>query len=123
MGHWDMTKCLNGVPAEFNDIEAMNLVSEADFANSVYVNTSAETRETRQAYLYVTFGGMRLCVVGHIHIDPDTGAFTGPGYCFIPGWKGWSMRPSAAQCTAIDAAPDTGVFPGDNRYPHRVQVS
>lgn len=115
---WDMTKCTNGAPAGFTNLDAANCVNAANFANSVYVNTSATTRATRQAFTYVTFGAWTLCVVGHIHIDPATGAFTGAGNCYIPGWEDWDMTTPAVQCAAIVATPDGGAFPGANRYPH-----
>ncbi|WP_109505666.1 hypothetical protein [Nocardioides speluncae] len=116
---WDpVTTAANGAPAGFTNVDAANCVKAANFANSVYVNTSATTGATRQAFTYVPFGGMTLCVVGHIHIDPTTGAFTGAGNCYIPGWLNWDMATPAVQCAAIAAMPDGGAFPGANRYPH-----
>ena len=114
---WDMTKCVNGVPPGFTNAQAVNLVTNANFNNSVFVQTHA-TDATRSAFTYVPFGGMTVCVVGHIHIDPATGAFVVPGNSYIPGWSGWQMQTPAGQCAVIDALPDQGVFPGVNRYPH-----
>jgi hypothetical protein len=113
---WDMTKCKWGVPAPFTNADATNAVNGADFANAVYVNTSAQAGQTRQAYTYVVVNGYRICVVGHIHVNPP-----GPptaGNCFIPGWSNWQMNTPAAAVTAIAALPDSGTFPEDDRYPH-----
>lgn len=115
---WDMTKCVNGVPAPFADADAIAAVQSADFTRAVYVNTSEHTRSTRQAFAYVSVGGKTLCVVGHIHVNPATGAFTGPGHCYIPGWMNWQMVTPAAQAADIFYTPDGGAFPGKNRYPH-----
>ncbi|MFJ4107458.1 hypothetical protein [Oerskovia enterophila] len=113
---WDPNKCVNGFPVPFTNADATNLVHAADFAASVFVNTST-ARDTRYAYTFVQFGGMTLCVVGHIHIT-HTGAVVA-GNSFIPGWMNWAMQTPAAQVAAIGALPEQlGEFPGANRYPH-----
>lgn len=114
---WDMNKCVNGVPPVFTNVDATNLVNGANFANAPYVNTS-NTRATRQAFVEVAFGAWTVTVVGHIHVNPVTGAFTAAGNSYIPGWDGWSMATPAAACGVIFAMPDAGVFPGVTRYPH-----
>ncbi|MFC8734299.1 hypothetical protein ACFT5B_17745 [Luteimicrobium sp. NPDC057192] len=116
-------KCPNGGPAGFTDNDAIAAVNAADFTQSVYVNTSARSQATRQAYTYVTVvdnagTAWTICVVGHIHINPNTHTYTGPGYCYIPGWDDWEMQTPALQAAAIIPLADGGAFPGANRYPH-----
>ncbi len=115
--------CPNGGPVGFTNADAIAAVNAADFTQSVYVNTSAQTQATRQAFTYVPVvdnagTAWTICVVGHIHIDPVTGAYTGPGNCYIPGWDAWAMQTPAAQAAAIIPLANGGAFPGANRYPH-----
>ena len=113
---WDMNKCLNGVPAGFTNMDAVNLVTNANFNNSVFVQTHG-TGQTKSAFTYVPFGGMTLCVVGHIHLNPGAPADAGNSY--IPGWMNWSMVTPVAQVGVIAGlAANHGVFPDGNRYPH-----
>ena len=102
-------------PANFTNADADRLVRTTDFTTSVFVGTSAEKEETRQAYAYVTFGTWRLCVVGHIHVK--NGTFTRAGNSFIPGWEGWSLTTPTNQCKVIAKLQDDGEFPEDDRYP------
>lgn len=115
--HWDPTKCPNGFPPNFGPNEAAQALQNADFTQSVYVNTSARTGTTRQAYTYVQVGNLTITVVGHIHIDRG-GGNPRPGRSYIPGFEGWMMRTPAPQVAVIAALPDGGVFPDGNRYPH-----
>jgi hypothetical protein len=113
---WDLTKCTNGVPNPFTNADAVNLVTNADFNQSVFVQTHL-TGQTKSAFTYVQFGGMTLCVVGHIHLGPL--GPVGPGNSYIPGWMGWSMVTPLAQVGVIGAlAANAGVWPDGNRYPH-----
>jgi hypothetical protein len=105
---WDPNKCVNGWPPAFTNADAINLVTNADFTQSVFVQTHA-TGQTR-------FGGMTLCVVGHIHLGAN-GA-PAPGNSFIPGWQNWQMVTPAAQVAIIAGLPDGGLWPDGNRYPH-----
>lgn len=118
MGQWDTTKCKWGHPEGFSDEEAAKALNSADFTNSVYVNTSAEEGLTRQAYAYYQFNGYRICVVGHIHIKE--GEKPAPGNSFIPGWKNWYLATPLKVVKAIAALKDSGTFPGDGRYPHKL---
>lgn len=115
---WNMAKCKWGVPVGFTNADAANVVNAADFTASVYVNTSAKQGKTRQAFTYYTWGGYRLCVVGHIHPQPSGPPVAGNAY--IPGWDGWDTTTPAAAVTVINGLPDGGTFPGDDRYPHPV---
>ena len=112
---WDMATCVNGVPNPFTNADAINLVTNANFANSTFVQVH-NNGLTKSAFLMVPFGGMTVCVVGHIHLQP--GQAPAAGNCYIPGWQNWAMQTPAAQVIAIDAAPAAGLFPGANRYPH-----
>ena len=116
---WDMNKCQWGVPANFTNMDATNAVNNANFANSVYVNVSAQAGQTKQAYTYYEFAGYRLCVVAHVHKDQQ-GQWTQPGNCFIPGWENWSMGTPNAVITTVGPLAPAGAFPGDNRFPHPV---
>lgn len=111
-------KCRWGKPA-FGATEAANAVATADFSASVYVNTSAEEGLTRQAYTYVTVGDYRICVVGHVHPQPD-GAPSEPGNCFVPGLANFEVTTPPGAVAVIDGLSDGGTFPGDERYPHPV---
>lgn len=106
-------------PVPFDNVDAANAVMNANFAQSVYVNTSATTGTTRQAYTYYFVQrpghNWRICVVGHIHKNPQ-GQIT-PGNSFIPGWDNWQMQTPPAACKVIANLPDQGNFPGNNRYP------
>jgi hypothetical protein len=113
---WDMTKCQWGVPQGFTNASAQNAVNNANFAQSVYVNTSAKAGRTRQAFTYVEVNGYRICVVGHIH--PQQDAPPVPGGAYIPGWEKWETFTPPHAVKAINRLPDDGVFPGDHRYPH-----
>lgn len=114
---WDTKKCKWGYPDSFTNTDAANAVTNADFTQAVFVNTSEQKGETKQAYTYHGFDKYRICVVGHVHVDPY-GKWTLAGNCFIPGWKWWDMTTPKAQVTAIGALPDGGAFPDDDRYPH-----
>ncbi|MER6703740.1 hypothetical protein [Streptomyces fumanus] len=114
---WDMSVCKWGVPADFTDDDALAAVKAADFTKSVFVNTSAKERKTRQAYTYVTVKGYRLCVVGHLHQQPD-GSNPGSGNCFIPGWENWDVKTASDVVAVIAKLPDGGTWLDDERYPH-----
>lgn len=101
---WDPIKCVNGFPVPFTNADATNLVHAANFAAPVYVTTAA-AGVTRYAYTFVPFGGMTLCVVGHIHFTPAGAVVAGNSY--IPGWANWAMQTPAAQVAAIAALPRT----------------
>jgi hypothetical protein len=116
---WDLTKCKWGVPAGFTDDDALAAVKAADFGKSVFVNTSAKQGKTRQAYTYVTVNGYRICVVGHLHQEPD-GSNLDSGNCFIPGWENWQVKATSDVVSAIASLPDGGTWLGDDRYPHPV---
>ncbi len=115
---WNQSKCPQGAPEPFDKEDAKKAVESADFANSVFVNTSNTTQETRQAYTYLVTGGYRICIVGHIHVK--NGKMTGPGKSFIPGWMDWDMDTPAQACQVIAALKDGGVFPGEARYPRKL---
>lgn len=115
---WDKDKCKWGVPG-FGETEAAAVVNRADFSASVYVNTSAKEGKTRQAFTYVTEGGYRICVVGHVH-PQEGGKPTVAGNVYIPGLANFEMPTPAAAVSVIDGMRDTGAFPGDDRYPHPV---
>ncbi len=120
-------KCLNGEPAGFSDIHAATIVNNADFTQAVFVNISAQQQNTKQVYTYINFQDTnatiwRLCVVGHTHRNINTGQYTEPANCFIPGWNGdqdngWAMATPQGKIVDIANAPVGGVFPGNNRYP------
>jgi hypothetical protein len=116
---WNMTKCQWGVPANFTNADAANAVNNANFAASVYVNVSAQARQTKQAFTYYEFNGYRLCVVAHVHKN-TLGQWTQPGNCYIPGWDGWEMQTPPAVVAVVGALAPVGTFPGDARYPHPV---
>ncbi|MDE9364052.1 hypothetical protein PZ938_00390 [Luteipulveratus sp. YIM 133132] len=105
----------NPGPMPFTNNDAINLVTNADFTQAVFVQTH-NNGQTRSAYTYVQFGGMTLCVVGHVHLTPGGGVVA--GNCYIPGWENWQMITPAAQVNVIAAQADRGAFPDNNRYPH-----
>ncbi|ODC03059.1 hypothetical protein BFW38_05355 [Terasakiispira papahanaumokuakeensis] len=107
-------KCQWGQPTPFNNHMAAIAVNNANFLQSVFVNTS-ENGNTRQAYTYHEVGGYRICVVGHIHINDEQVV---AGASFIPGWDNWSMQTPQAAVDTIADLPDQGSFPGNDRYPH-----
>lgn len=113
---WNKEKCKWGEPKDFSDEEAKKAVTNADYSQAVYVNTSSKEGKTRQAYTYYRFGGYRICVVGHIHVGNGKAM---PGNCFIPGWEDWNMKTPSGVVKAIDALKDGGAFPGGDRYPHK----
>jgi hypothetical protein len=102
-------------------------VNNADFTQAVFVNISAQQQNTKQVYTYINFQDTnatiwRLCVVGHTHRNINTGQYTEPANCFIPGWNGdqdngWAMATPQGKIVDIANAPVGGVFPGNNRYP------
>jgi len=113
---WDLTKCPHKGPVSFTNVDAQAAVTAADFTQSVYVNISAATGGTKQAYTYCDIGDWIICVVGHAHKD-RLGFWTRPGNCFIPGWAGWQMNTPALKIAQIAGAPVHGVFPDGLRYP------
>ncbi len=119
MSPWNPDKCKWGTPNNFGATDAAAAVNSANFSDSVYVNTSAEEGQTRQAFTYVTVGSYRICVVGHIH-PQENGRAPVAGNAYIPGFKDWTMTTPANAVQVIDGLPDGGTFPGDDRYPHPV---
>lgn len=113
---WDTSKCKWGYPATFTNTDAANAVAGVDFTTAVYVNVSASSGETKQAYAYYVFDKYRICVVGHVHIDP-LGKWTIPGNSYIPGWQYWQMPTPLGQTATIGTLPNGGAFPDDGRYP------
>ncbi len=107
-------KCKNGGPSPFDPSAAL---LKANFKESVFVNTSAQNGKTRQAYTYVEYGGYRICVVGHIHINGQT---VTPGNSFIPGWGNWEEKTPEAAVKIIANLKDGGTFPEDGRYPQKL---
>jgi hypothetical protein len=114
---WDPTKCTRGVPNPFTNADATNIVTNANFAAATYVNISAHSATTKQAYTFVRFGGYDICLVGHVHMDA-AGNWTIAGNCFIPGWQNWQMNLPNAHIAVIAGLATGGVFPGNDRYPH-----
>ncbi|MBI4850907.1 MAG: hypothetical protein HY819_03675 [Acidobacteria bacterium] len=137
------SKCPQGGPAGFTNSTAAVVVGNADFSQSVYVNISETTEETKQAYTYVEHTDTnsqrwRLCVVGHVHIKV-TGEGSEQkveivlsevdgkptGNTFIPGWggeanTGWDMRTPELDAKEIAALACKGSFPGSARYPTKL---
>ncbi|MBK7994313.1 MAG: hypothetical protein IPK14_13100 [Blastocatellia bacterium] len=124
-------KCLQGGPAGFTDEKAQQLVAAADFSQSVFVNVSAQEGQTKQAYTYVQHTdtanvNWRLCVVGHTHLNQETGLYSNQGNTFIPGWSGdanagWAMPTPQDKMIQISMLPNSqGAFPGNDRYPQNL---
>lgn len=111
---WNPAKCKEGGPDPFDPSDAL---SKADFSKSVYVNTSTKEGKTRQAYTYENYGGYRICLVGHIHLD---GGKVTPGNSFIPGWENWEEQTPDADVDIIAKLSDHGTFPGEERYPKKL---
>ncbi|WP_320775042.1 hypothetical protein [Streptomyces sp. CRN 30] len=119
MPGWDSTKCVNGYPDPFTEQDAETVVNSADFSAPVQVIKS-NSGETRTAYTYVEYKGYKLCVGGHIHLNPD-GSYKGPGNSFICGYAKWEMlTPDPATKVIAGYTKDSGTFPGNDRYPRRI---
>ncbi|PMS13058.1 hypothetical protein C0Z17_07225 [Trinickia caryophylli] len=114
-----MNKCQWGVPPGFTNADAALAVTNADFSNAVFVQTSG-TGVTKKAYTYYEVNGFRICVVGDVHKNDVSGQWNIAGNSFIPGWTGWSLQTPAAQVAVIGPLQDGGAFPDDDRYPHPV---
>ena len=117
-------RCPSGGPDPFNPDSA---VAAADFSASTFVQTTqvgATENLTRYAYTFVTVtddqgNDWRVCVVGHIHYVADSQQWVS-GHTFIPGWDQWAVQTSAAHRDLIENLAEHGQFPGDGRYPTRL---
>lgn len=118
---WDEAKCQWGYPAGFTNENARTAVENADFNNAVFVNTS-NTGTTKKAFTYYVTQGYRICVVGDVHRANAHSPWNIEGNSYIPGWENWQMQTPAAQVNVIGPKADQGAFPGNNRYPHAVEV-
>ena len=97
-------------PVGFNAGRATAAVNDANFARSTYVNVSAHSDDTKQAYTYYTLGdGWRICVVGHVH------PLRGRGMR-VEGAT-WSGALPTALVTLVDQLADGGSDPGDEKNP------
>ncbi|TKC83462.1 hypothetical protein FAZ69_23530 [Trinickia terrae] len=117
---WDMTKCKWGTPPGFSDTDATDAVTNADFTNAVFVQTSEIDKVTKKAFTYYEVSGYRICVVGDVHTD-TTGKWTIAGNSYIPGWKDWAMQTPVGQVAVIGPLKDGGTFPDKERYPHPIK--
>lgn len=118
---WNADKCQWGYPEDFTNDDAREAVENADFSQSVYVNTSG-TNVTKKAYTYYEIKGYRICVVGDVHRKDIHSPWNIAGNSFIPGWEDWAMQTPPDQVAVIGPLADQGAFPGNNRYPHPLEV-
>ena len=115
---WDTEKCKWGTPAGFKFLDAAKAVTSADFAHPVFVQISEKEENTKKVFTYYNVKGYRICVVADIHKGRTSGRWDQPGNSYIPGWEKWSIKTPDSVVAVAGGLPESGVFPGDDRYPH-----
>jgi hypothetical protein len=116
---WDANKFGPPHPTGFTNADALNLITNANWAAAIFVNISAFNQGTKQAYIQVPWNDANgvawtITLVAHTHPPAN---WTTPGNCFIPGWQGWSAPTPVLVANAIGPLAQGGAFPA-NRYPH-----
>ncbi|MEL6141238.1 MAG: hypothetical protein AAFQ37_02340 [Bacteroidota bacterium] len=114
---WNGKKCKWGTP-DFSNDAAATAVANADYDHPAYVNISADKKVTKKIFAYYEVDGYRICVVADVHRKNTASPWNIAGHAYIPGWNDWQMETPSTIVDKYGALPESGAFPGDNRYPH-----